>query len=110
MHPPINAVQLRIYHGESDRKGGTPVYEQIVHEAQKHGLAGATVFRGIMGFSSSGRVRSASLLRLSENLPIVVEIVDEKEKIDAFLPHLRRMIHNGIVTLQRVELMRYDVE
>jgi PII-like signaling protein len=99
---------LRIYLGESNRRGGVPLYEAIVQRAREIGLAGATVLRGVEGFGAkSHHIHRASILRLSEDLPIVVEIVDAREKIEAFLEELEPWIEDGMVTLERVQVMLY---
>ncbi len=101
------AKLLRIFVGESDRYKGRPLYEAIVQKAREAGLAGASVFRGIMGFGGHSRIHSARVLRLSEDLPVMIEIVDEAGKIEAFLPVLDEMITEGLVTLERVEVVWY---
>jgi len=101
------AKLLRIFVGESDRYRGRPLYEAIVQKAREAGLAGASVFRGIMGYGAHSRIHSARLLRLSEDLPVTIEIVDEAGKIEAFLPVLDGMIAEGLVTLERVEVVWY---
>ncbi|RIH86039.1 DUF190 domain-containing protein [Calidithermus roseus] len=101
------AKLLRIFIGESDKWQGRPLHEAIVLEAKQHGLAGATVFKGIMGFGAHSRIHSAKLLQLSEDLPLMIEIVDSEEKIRAFLPLLDTMVREGLVTLERVEVIRY---
>lgn len=98
---------LRIFIGESDRYGGRPLYEAIVLEARKRGLAGATVFKGFMGYGAHSRIHTAKILQLSEDLPVMVEIVDEEERIRDFLPVLDGMVREGLVTLERVEVIRY---
>jgi len=98
---------LRIFLGESDRHEGIPLYEWIVREARRHGLAGATVLRGLEGFGAHSRVHTARILRLSSDLPIVVEIVDEREKIEAFLPVIDGVIEEGLATLEKVEIRFY---
>ncbi|WP_234555250.1 DUF190 domain-containing protein [Thermus caliditerrae] len=102
------AKLLRIFVGESDRHGGRPLYEAIVLEAKRRGLAGATVFKGFMGFGAHSRIHSAKVLQLSEDLPVMVEIVDTEEKIRAFLPALDGMVKEGLVTLEKVEVIRYQ--
>ncbi len=102
------AKLLRIFVGESDRHGGRPLYEAIVLEAKRQGLAGATVFKGFMGFGAHSRIHSAKVLQLSEDLPVMVEIVDTEEKIRAFLPALDGMVKEGLVTLEKVEVIRYQ--
>jgi len=107
MRVPRDAKLLRIMIGESDRVGGHPTYEKIVELARSEGLAGTTVLRGIEGFGRSSRIHTARILRLSEDLPIVVEIVDAADKIDAFLPKLDPLVKGGLVTLERVEVLVY---
>ena len=102
------AKLLRVFVGESDRHGGRPLYEAIVLEAKRQGLAGATVFKGFMGFGAHSRIHSAKVLQLSEDLPVMVEIVDTEEKIRAFLPALDGMVKEGLVTLEKVEVIRYQ--
>ncbi|MDT8449994.1 MAG: DUF190 domain-containing protein, partial [Wenzhouxiangellaceae bacterium] len=99
MKLPEKALLLRIFIGESDRHDGRATYEQIVLKAREAGLAGATVLRGPMGFGRSSRLHTASILRLSEDLPIVIEIVDEEDKIEKFLPELEQLAPSGLVTL-----------
>jgi len=101
------AKLLRIFIGEADRYQGRPLYEAIVLKAREAGLAGATVFRGIMGFGGHSRIHTARVLRLSEDLPVMIEIVDVPEKIEAFLPLLDEMIGEGLVTLERVDVVWY---
>ncbi|ALJ89937.1 DUF190 domain-containing protein [Thermus aquaticus] len=102
------AKLLRIFIGESDRHGGRPLYEAIVLEARKRGLSGASVFKGFMGFGAHSRIHSAKVLQLSEDLPVMVEIVDTEEKIRGFLPVLDGMVREGLVTLEKVEVIRYQ--
>ena len=90
---------LRIFIGESDRHEGKPLFEAIVQLARKRGLAGATVLRGLEGFGAHSRVHTAKLLRLSEDLPIVIELVDKPDRIEAFLPDLDAMVVEGMITL-----------
>jgi len=104
------AKLLRIFVGEADRYKGRPLYEAIVLKAREAGLAGASVFRGIMGFGGHSRIHTARVLRLSEDLPVMIEIVDVPEKIEAFLPLLDEMIGEGLVTLERVEVVWYRGE
>ena len=101
------AVLLRIYIGEDDRFDHHPLYEAIVLKAREQGLAGATVLRGPMGFGHSSRLHTAKILRLSEDLPIVVEIIDSEENIKAFLPLLDGMVNGGLVSLEEVRILRY---
>jgi PII-like signaling protein len=107
MNTPEAAFLLRIFIGESDRFGRHPLYEALVLKAREQGLAGATVLRSPMGFGHSSRVHTANILRLSADLPIVVEIVDSKEAIDRFLPALKGMVKGGLVTLEEVCILRY---
>jgi PII-like signaling protein len=102
------AKLLRIFIGESDRYGGRPLYEAIVLEAKKRGLAGATVFKGFMGFGAHSFIHTAKVLQLSQDLPVMVEIVDSEEKIRDFLPVLDGMVREGLVTLEKVEVIRYQ--
>ena len=104
---PSEAELLRIFIGESDRHNGKPLYEAIVQEARHRGMAGATVLRGLMGFGAHSRLHTAKILRLSEDLPLVVEIVDTPEKIADLLPKLDEMIDEGLVTLERVRVITY---
>ena len=99
--------RLRIYIGENDKHEGHPLYEWIVRRAREHGLAGATVLRGIEGFGAHSRLHTAKVLRLSAELPIVVEIVDTKEKIESFLPAIDAAIDEGLATVERVEVRFY---
>jgi len=107
MQVPKDAMLLRIFLGESDKAGHRPLYEEIVLKAREAHLAGATVLRGPMGFGHSSRLHTAKILRLSEDLPMVIEIVDAPERIAAFLPDLDAMIGEGLVTLERVRLIAY---
>lgn len=107
MQIPHEAVLLRIYIGESDRWEHRPLYEAIVLKARELHLAGATVLRGPMGFGKSSRLHTAKILRLSTDLPIVIEIVDSEEKIQAFLPTLDPMIGGGLVTLEKLKVIEY---
>src|ERR1043166_5964060 len=107
MNIPEDGSLLRIFIGESDRYGHHPLYEAIVLKAREKGLAGATVFRGVMGFGHHSILHTAKILRLSEDLPMVIEIVDAAEKIDEFLPTLEQMIKDGLVTLERVKVLHY---
>jgi PII-like signaling protein len=107
MHLPHDAALLRVFIGESDRFEGRPLYEAIVLKAREISMAGATVLRGPLSFGRSSRMHSAKVLRLSDNLPIVIEIVDSQEQIDKFLPVLDSMIGSGLVTLEKVQVIRY---
>src|SRR5579859_6828299 len=107
MQIPTDAVLLRIFLGESDRWEHKPLYEAIVLKAREAHLAGATVLRGPMGFGKSSRLHTAKILRLSLDLPMVIEIVDSEEKIHAFLPTLDSMMGGGLVTLEKVQVVHY---
>src|ERR1700678_1304051 len=107
MHLPHEAILLRIFIGESDRWEHKPLYEAIVLAAREAHLAGATVLRGPMGFGRSSRMHTAKILRLSMDLPLVIEIVDSEEKINSFLPVLDKMIGGGLVTLEKVKVVHY---
>ena len=107
MQIPNDAVLLRIFLGESDRWEHIPLYEAIVMAARAAHLAGATVLRGPMGFGKSSRLHTAKILRLSVDLPLVIEVVDTEEKIQAFLPVLDEMMKGGLVTLERVRVIDY---
>lgn len=99
---------LRMLIGESDRFGRQPLYEAVVLRAREFGLAGATVLRGVMGYGRRSILHTAKILRLSEDLPLVIEIVDNKQKIDAFLPELIEMLGGGMVTIEKVRYMQSD--
>ena len=107
MNIPEDAVLLRIFIGESDRWQHQPLYEALVLAARQAHLAGATVLRGPMGFGKSRRIHTAKILQLSTDLPLVIEMVDSEEKINAFLPTLDRMIGGGLVTLEKVKVLKY---
>jgi PII-like signaling protein len=98
---------LRIFVGESDRWQGTPLYEAIVRRARQEGLAGATVLHGLQGFGAHSRIHTSNILRLSEDLPVVVEIVDRADRIERFLPILDEMVDEGMVTLETVRIVAY---
>jgi uncharacterized protein len=102
-----NATLLRIFLGERDRHEGKPLYDAIVRKARESHLAGATVLRGPLGYGHSSRVHRAGLVDLSEDLPMVIEIVDEEDKIQAFMPILEAMMGSGLVTLEKVRVIRY---
>jgi hypothetical protein len=110
MHLPHDAVLLRIFIGESDRYHHHPLYEVIVLKARETHLAGATVLRGPMGFGKSSRLHTAKILRLSMDLPLVIEIVDSEEKIEGFLPVLDGMMKGGLVTLEKVKVIDYRAD
>ena len=107
METPTDAQLLRIFIGEQDKHGHRPLFEAIVEAAREHGLAGATVLRGILGYGAHSQIHTAKILRLSEDLPIVVEIVDSEERIESFLPVLDEMIAEGMATLDRVRVLAY---
>lgn len=107
MKIPEDGWLLRIFIGESDQWHGRPLYEAIVTKARELHLAGATVLRGPMGFGAHSRMHTAKLLSLSDDLPIVIDIVDSREKIDTLLPHIDEMVAEGLVTLERVRVIKY---
>jgi len=107
MHIPQDAVLLRIFIGENDRYEHQPLYQAIVLKARELQLAGATVLRGPMGFGKSSHLHTAKILRLSMDLPMVIDIVDSEEKVNAFLPVLDKMMGGGLVTLERAKVIRY---
>jgi uncharacterized protein len=107
MQIPRDAVLLRIFVGEDDKAGHVPLYEAIVLKAREMHLAGATVLRGPMGFCHSSRLHTAKILRLSEDLPIIIEIVDAEDKIHALLTVLEGMLGSGLVTLEKVKVLQY---
>lgn len=105
------AKLLRIFVGESDKIGHIPVYEKIVLQARENKLAGATVFKGIMGFGSNSIIHTSKILRLSEDLPLIIEIVDDVEKIEKFLPALHNIFEEancgGLITMEKAEIIKY---
>jgi len=108
MELPRESALLRIYIAEDDKYHGKPLYRAIVEFASANGLAGATVLRGMIGFGKSSHITSTRVLRLTENLPIVIEIVDSRERLDAILPELDAMISKGaLVTLEKIEVVAY---
>jgi len=107
MQIPKDALLLRIFIGESDRYQNHPLFEAIVMRARERHLAGATVLRGPMGFGAASRIHTAKILRLSMDLPMVIEIVDSEEKINDFLPDLEEMIGGGLVTLEKIKVIHY---
>jgi len=107
MQIPRDAVLLRIFIGESERSNHMPLYEAIVLKARELQLGGATVLRGPLGFGKSSHLHSAKILRLSEDLPMIVEIVDSQAKIDAFLPVLDQMMGSGLITVEKVQVLHY---
>jgi PII-like signaling protein len=104
---PEQGYLLRIFIGESDQWHGKPLYEAIVAKARELHVAGATVLRGPMGFGAHSRMHTTKILRLSQDLPMVVEIVDSEEKIDELLPHIDDMVEEGLVTLEKVRVIKY---
>jgi uncharacterized protein len=110
MQIPKQAVLLRVFIGEDDKSGKSPLYEAIVLKAREMHLAGATVLRGPMGFGASSRLHTAKILRLSEDLPLVIEIVDSEEKIDGFLPMLDGMMTSGLITMEKVQVLQYGTK
>jgi len=107
MEVPQDSVLLRIFLGEDDKFEQLPLYEAIVLKAREMHLAGATVIRGPVGFGHSSHLHTTKVLRLSQDLPLVIEIVDGEDKIDTFLPELDRMMAGGLVTLEKVKVLRY---
>lgn len=105
-----SARMVRIYVGESDKWHGQPLYMAILLKAREMGLAGATVLRGLAGYGAHSRIHTANILRLSEDLPMVIEIVDSAEKIKSFLPVLDEMVQEGLIVLWDVEVVKYSVE
>lgn len=107
MKTALTGQLLRIYVGEGDRWHHRPLYEAIVRKARELGLAGATVLRGPMGYGAGSHMHTAKILRLSEDLPTVIEIVDQPEAIQRLLPHLDEMVAEGLVTLENVQILKY---
>ncbi len=114
MHIKGEAKLLRIFIGESDLSHHTPVYEILVSEARKFGLAGATVFKGIMGFGGTSRIHTSKILRLSEDLPLIIEIVDEEDKIEKFLPIVDDLFEKancgGLITIEKASIIKYTAD
>lgn len=107
MKLPQEGALLRIFIGESDHWHGKPLYEAVVLKAREMHLAGATVLKGIMGYGASSRLHTTKLLRLSDDLPVIVEIVDTREKLDLLMPFLDEVIEDGLVTIENVHVIRY---
>jgi len=107
MQIPQQALLLRIFIGENDKFGSSPLYEAIVLKARELHLAGATVLRGPMGFGKSSRLHTSKILRLSEDLPLLIEIVDSEDSINRFLPILDQMMTSGLITLEKVQVLQY---
>jgi uncharacterized protein len=107
MKLPSDGKLLRIFIGERDKWNGKPLHEAIVQLARKEGMAGATAIKGFLGFGCKSRMHTAKLLELSEDLPVIIEIVDSEEKISAFMPHLDEMVKEGLVTLEKANVVMY---
>ncbi len=107
MKIPADGKLLRIFIGEADKWEGKPLYEEIVLLAKKSGMAGATAIKGFMGFGCKSHMHTTKLLRLSEDLPIVIEIVDSEEKISQFIPQLDTMVKEGLITLEKANVIMY---
>ena len=107
MKLPQEGLLLRIYIGESDRTEVRPLYEAIVNKAREMNLAGATVLKGIMGYGASSRIHTTKVLRLSEDLPIVIEIIDTEENINRLMPFLDENVHEGLITLEEIRVIKY---
>jgi PII-like signaling protein len=107
MKIPETGLLIRIFIGESDSYDGIPLYEAIVKHARKLNVAGATVIRGIMGFGATSRIHSSKMLRLSEDLPIIIELVDSEEKINALMPFLDEHVKEGLITMESVKVIKY---
>lgn len=104
----VKGVLLRIFIGETSRSEGHPLYEAIVRKARKLGLAGATVLKGVMGYGANSAIHTTRVLRLSEDLPMIVEIVDSREKIDLILPYLDEHVNDGMITMENVTVIKYQ--
>lgn len=104
---PKEGKLLRIFLGENDHHDNVPLYEWIILQAREHGLAGATVLRGIAGFGANSRLHTAKILRLSSDLPIIVEIIDTEDKIDAFLPVIDHAVTDGLATVEKADIRFY---
>ncbi len=107
MKLPEQAVMVRIFIGESDRHKGKPLYEQIVLKARELNLAGATVTRGILGFGADSRLHSSKILELSEDLPVIIEIVDTEENINRLMPFIDETVEEGLVTMEKMRVIKY---
>ena len=107
MKIPTDGKLLRIFIGEADHWQGQPLYEAIVHLARKEGMAGATVLKGCMGFGCKSHMHTAKILRMSEDLPMIIEMVDSEEKINQFLPKLDEMVQEGLITLEKAQVVMY---
>jgi hypothetical protein len=107
MNLPFDSLLVRVYIGESDRAEHRPLYEAIVLKAREAGLAGATVLRGAMGFGASSHLHTAKVLRLSIDLPLIIELVDSEDKINAFIPTLQKLVGGGMITLEKIRVVHY---
>ncbi len=107
MKLPEQAMMLKIFIGESDRHDGSPLYEQIVLKARELHLAGATVTRGILGFGANSRIHTSKILELSEDLPVIIEIVDTEENINRLMPFIDQTVEEGLVTLEKIKVIAY---
>ncbi len=107
MKLPEQGILLRIFIGETDTYNGKPLYEEIVLKAREMNMAGATVLRGIMGFGADSRLHTAKILRLSEDLPIIIEIVDKEERINKLIPFLDEVVEEGLITMEKVKVIKY---
>ena len=107
MKIPEKGQLVRIFVGENDKWEGKPLYEAIVHKARKLGMAGATVTKGSMGFGAESRIHTTKILRLSEDLPIIIEIVDSEEKINEIMPFLDEAVSEGLITVENVKVIKY---
>lgn len=107
MQIPRDAILLRIFFGEDDKFNNRPLHEAIVLKARELQLGGATVLRGHVGFGHSSRIHTTKILRLSQDLPVIIEIVDSQSKIDSFLPVLDEMMTSGLVTIEKVQVLQY---
>jgi len=107
MNLPEEGCLLRIFVGDSKRHEGKPLYDYIVRQAREQGLAGATVFRGMMGFGASSRIHTSKILRLSEDLPVLIEIVDTRGNLESFLKRINPMVKDGLVTLEKAQVQIY---
>ena len=110
MKIPAEGKLLRIFIGEQDKWHGQPLYEAIIHLAKKEKMAGATALKGFMGFGAKSHMHTTKLLRLSEDLPIVIEIVESEEKINQFLPQLDEMVKDGLITLEKAHVIMYRAD
>ena len=107
MKLPEQGMLMRIFIGESDLHKGRPLYEQIVLTARELSLAGATVIRGIMGFGATSRIHTTKILRLSEDLPVIIEIVDTEENLNKLIPFLDETVKDGLITMEKVRVIKY---